>query len=226
MTLRWLLRAIGVLLALPSLYFAAGLTGALMAKGESWPPQGVVVGLLRGPIHYDFLLPLDPVTRQAFGFAADQRGVPVRHPDARWLVVGWGSEAFYTTAGSYSDISAASLWRAATGDGSVMRLDVWGDLAGQEIPGLSWIRVTPAQYARLRTGIRDSFATGPAGQPQPVAVAGFTGTDGFWHGRGGFDLFRTCNVWVGAQLRGAGLRFGLWTPTPQAVALSIWANQP
>jgi uncharacterized protein (TIGR02117 family) len=223
---RWLRRAIAVLLLVPCIYYLAGLAGALVPAGEPWPATGIAVGLLRGPIHYDFLLPLDSPTRQTFAFAAEQRGVPVNHPDARWLVVGWGSEAFYTTAGSYGDISAGAVWQAVTGDASVMRVDAWGDLAGQEVPGLSWIHLNPAQYAKLRSGIRDSFASDPQGQPQPLAVAGFTGTDGFWHGRGGFDLFRTCNVWVGAQLRGAGLRFGLWTPTPQAVALSIWANQP
>lgn len=35
---------------------------------------------------------------------------------------------------------------------------------------------------------------------------------------------RTCNVWVGERLRRAGLPFGNWTPTPQAVRLSLWWN--
>ena len=40
-------------------------------------------------------------------------------PDARWLVVGWGSAAFYTTAGTYADIAPSAVWTAATGDAAV-----------------------------------------------------------------------------------------------------------
>lgn len=223
---RGLLWLIGATLALPVLWFLAGFVGAVIASGGAWPVDGIRVGLMRGPIHYDFLLPLTRETRRDFAFAEGDRGVPVSHPDARWLLAGWGSEAFYTTAGTYADIQASAVWQAATGDRAVMRLDVWGELPAQDMPGLRWITLRPAQYATLRAGILASFARDGQGRPIPSAAAGFTGTDGFWRGAGRFDLFRTCNVWVGQQLRGAGLRFGLWTPTPQAVALSLWLNGP
>lgn len=223
---RWLLRLTGAALALPVLWFLAGFLGAVIPSGGAWPAEGIRVGLLRGPIHYDFLLPLTPETRQDFAFAAGDKGVPVTHSDARWLLAGWGSAAFYTTAGTYSDIQASAVWQAATGDRAVMRLDAWGELPDQNIPGLRWITLTPAQYATLRAGILGSFTRDAAGRPVLSAAAGFTGSDGFWLAEGRFDLFRTCNVWVGQQLRAAGLRFGLWTPTPQAVALSLWLNGP
>ncbi len=151
--------------------------------------------------------------------------MPVLHPEGRWLLAGWGSEAFYTTAGTYADIQARAVWQATTGDRAVMRLDVWDALPVQDMPGLRWITLTPAQYATLRAGILGSFARDAQGQTIPSAAAGFTDTDGFWLGVGRFDLFHTCNVWVGQQLRATGLRFGLWTPTPQAVALSLWLNE-
>lgn len=221
--LRWLATAV---LALQVLWFLAGFAGALVSSGNAWPVDGVRIGLLRGPIHYDFLLPLTPETRQDFAFAARDKGVPVNHPAARWLLAGWGSQAFYTTAGSYADIQAGVVWQAATGDRAVMRLDVWGELPQAEVPGLRWILLTPEQFAVLRAGILASFSRGVDGRPLPSPAAGFTATDGFWLAEGRFDLFRTCNVWVGEQLRAAGLRFGLWTPTPQAVALSLWLHSP
>lgn len=220
---RWLAWVGALVLMLPVAFFVASLCGALIPAGEQAGPGGpaVRVGLLRGPIHYDFLLPVDETTRARFAFAEAQSGVPVSHPDARWLVVGWGSEAFYTTAGTYADITLAAIWTAATGDVAVMRVDALGDLP-DDVPGLRWLNLTPAQYARLLTGIDASFARDTAGPPQPVPVAGLTGSDGFWRGTGQFNLMHTCNDWVGEQLRAAGLRFGWWTPTPQAVTLALW----
>lgn len=224
---RWLSRLAAFVLALPVVYLLAGFVGALIPGGgdAAEGPATIRVGLLRGPIHYDFLLPVDERTRPAFAFAEAQKGVPVSHPQARWIVVGWGSEAFYTTAGTYADITAAAVWTAATGDSAVMRVDVLADFAaGAE--GLYWLDITPEEYARLLSGVEASFTRDPGGQPQPLAVAGLTGSDGFWQAAGHFSLLHPCNDWVGEQLRAAGLRFGLWTPTPQAVTLALWWHLP
>ena len=224
---RWLLRLAAFVLALPVLYLLAGFVGALIPGGGDTAegPATIRVGLLRGPIHYDFLLPVDERTRPAFAFAEAQKGVPVSHPQARWIVVGWGSEAFYTTAGSYADITAAAVWTAATGDDAVMRVDVLAAFP-DGADGPRWLDITPEAYARLLDGIGASFVRGGDGAPRPVAVAGLTGSDGFWQAAGHFNLLHPCNDWVGAQLRAAGLRFGRWTPTPQAVTLALWWHMP
>jgi len=224
--LRLALRLLALLVSLPLIYLAAGFAGALIAAGPQGDAEGgsYRVGLLRGPIHYDFLLPLDAATQSRFAFAEAQKGVPLSHPDARWIVIGWGSRAFYTTAGTYADVTAGAVWTAATGDAAVMRVDALGEIP-PDAPGVRWLYLSPAQYARLAAGLRGSFAEDGAGVPVPLAEAGFTGTDGFWQGTGHFSLFRTCNVWVGDQLRAAGLRFGLWTPTPQSVDLALWWQQ-
>ena len=33
-------------------------------------------------------------------------GIALDHPEARWLVLGWGARDFYTTVGTYSDVTA------------------------------------------------------------------------------------------------------------------------
>ena len=224
---RWLFRLVALVLALPVLYLLAALAGALIPGGGGAVegPATVRIGLLRGPIHYDFLLPVDERTRRAFAFAEVQRGVPVSHPQARWIVVGWGSEAFYTTAGSYADITAAAVWTAATGDDAVMRVDVLSEFS-QEVEGLYWLDLTPEEYSRLLYGIETSFLRDLGGRPHPLEAPGLTGSDGFWRATGHFSLLHPCNDWVGQQLREAGLPFGRWTPTPQAVTLAIWWHLP
>ena len=58
------------LLLLPLLYLAAAGLGALLPGGHIDLPQGrdVTIGLLRGPIHYDLLLPLSPDLRARYDF--------------------------------------------------------------------------------------------------------------------------------------------------------------
>ena len=219
---RWILRLAVLVILLPCLYIAASLAGALIpSSGSQISVDGFMrVGLLRGPIHYDFLLPTTPDTRARYAFAEAGRGVPVSNPDAAWLIVGWGSEAFYTTAGTYADITASAVLTAATGDDAVMRVDVLGTLP-ESVPGVVWLMLTDVQYTNLLNAIDEGFARDGAQNPLASPAPGLTTTDGFWRGTGHFSLLRTCNVWVGERLRAAGLRVGVWTPTPQAVDLAL-----
>lgn len=172
---------------------------------------------MRGPIHYDILLPLGDDTRAEFAFV-EGAGVPISNFNAAWLSVGWGSEAFYTTAGSYIDVSLGPVVKAVTGDSGVIRFEVYGQLP--DVPDLLRVPVSAAQLDVLRQSIRDDLAA----TPTPLPQSGFTSTDAFYPAAGHFSILRTCNVWVGDKLAQAGLDFGIWTPTPFAVTLSLWWN--
>ncbi len=177
------------------------------------------VGLIAGPIHYDLLIPLTPDLRRRFGFARDA-GVAVDDPAAEWLIAGWGAQEFYTTVGDYSDLSLRAVWRGLTGDASVMRLDVAGPVA--DTSGIRFVMMNDAQFAALVDAVLAGFALAPAGAPQPLATPGLSGRDVFFAGRGRFHIGHTCNAWIGETLRAAGLRFGIWTPAPWSVRLSLW----
>lgn len=187
------------------------------------PAAGTVTVLLvAGPIHYDFLLPADRTTRARFAFA-EAAGVPVRHPGAAWIAVGWGARAFYTTAGTYADITPGAVLKGLTGDLSVMHLDLAGPLAD---PGTALhLALTPRQYTRLLDAIAAGFAADADRDPIPLAAPGFGPADAFFEARGRYDPINTCNAWIGQTLRAAGLAFGLWTPLPYSVRLSHWLWQ-
>lgn len=209
------------------LFLAASILGGLIA-GPLAPVAADeagarrVVGLLAGPIHNDFVLALDDDLRRRFAFAAEG-DVPIDDPDAAFLIVGWGAREFYTTTGTMGDIAPGVVWRAMVGDRSVMRVDVWGAFDPESLPTYRALRVTEAQYQALLEGVEAGFATDPAsGRPVLVKAPGFYPTDAFFAGRERFHLFNTCNVWVGRQLRAAGVRFGLWTPATWSVDLSLW----
>ena len=180
---------------------------------------GRTIGLFQGPIHTDILLPLTSDIRARFAFA-EASGVPLSDPRAAWLLVGWGAHGFYTTAGTYADITANAVFTAVTGDTSVMRVDALGPLL--EMPQLTFVSLSEAQFMALLATLDGTFARDVTGAPRPLDHPGFTPTDAFFHANGDFHMFRTCNVWLGETLRAAGIRFGIWTPTTQSVNLSLW----
>ncbi|MEM8591493.1 MAG: DUF2459 domain-containing protein [Pseudomonadota bacterium] len=205
-TVRWLL-GLFVVLAL------------ILVGGALVPKRGVAqieggaardVWLIRGPIHTDFVLRVDDTLREAFQFAS-------LGPEAGWVIVGWGSEGFYTTTGTYLDLSLPVIWRAATGDDAVLR--VLGVPFG--VPGPSeWadqrVSFSEAQYRVLLAGIaRD--VRGPV-----MAGVSLSQGDAFYPAAGRFNILRTCNSWLAEKLAEAGLRTGAFTPTTGGVRLSLW----
>lgn len=197
------------------IYLAAAILGGVIPSGKNDHALARhQIILVSGPIHYDILLPRDPLSTNAFADLSDD-GVPIDHPHAKWLVFGWGARAFYTQTGTYSDVSLKAVWRGVTGDASVMRVDVAGQLP--ENLTTRTLNLSDRQYRRLIAEIQNSFASGPR---HPLPLPGFTKTDVFFAAKDRFHIGRTCNVWVGKVLRAAGLRFGIWTPLPLSIRVS------
>ena len=215
----WLLP--GLIAAALALY-AVLATILAVIPGRTVPIDGtgaVEIRLVHSPIHYDFLLPLNDVTRAAFGFTAAE-GVPIDHPAATWLLVGWGAEDFYTRTGSAGDLSLRATVKGAIGDASVLRFDAWGPLpAGFDTRPLT---LSDAQFEALVAAIKADLVTPET--PIAVATNGLSDTDGFYRATDRFHLFRTCNTWISRKLRQAGVRMGVWTPVPWSVSLSysLW----
>jgi uncharacterized protein (TIGR02117 family) len=205
--------------ALVAAYLLVAIGGGLIAGPMATLPPGTPthsIGLVVGPMHTDILLPLTPAIRATFAFA-EAGGQPISHPDARWLITGWGARGVYTTMGTWGDVRLPTLLRAVTGDSAVFRLDVAGAF---DTAGITMIPVTDAQLSTLTQTIRDGLTT------TPLPDQGFTATDRYYPATGTFHIARTCNVWVADTLRAAGIPFGVWTPTPYAMQLSLWRFHP
>lgn len=213
---RWLFLPVGLIMA----YLGAAIVGALVPGPVANLPDApieVEIRLVSGPIHYDILLPLDAPTRARFAFL-ENSPLPLDHPQAEWLMVGWGARTFYTTTGSYRDVMARAVLRGIFGDDSVMRVDVLPHL-NDDLP-FPRLSLSLAEYDALMDAIALSFSRDIAGQVDLLDHPGFNDTDQFFNAERRFHIFRTCNTWVGQMLRAGGQRIGIWTPTPYAVDLS------
>ncbi|MCB1459528.1 MAG: DUF2459 domain-containing protein, partial [Nitratireductor sp.] len=132
---------------------------------------------------------------------------------------------FYTTAGSYSDITVSATLRAATGDEPVMRVTPLGRLSANE--DVVAVDLPVPAYQRLLSAIKASFLTGANGRTIHLAGASIGPGDAFFLAEGHFNIFNPCNQWVGRMLHSAGIKIGIWTPTTHSLLASLrWLGPP
>jgi uncharacterized protein (TIGR02117 family) len=210
--LRYLLVAVVGLAAVVIVYLGATMAGALLAADgapneKAGPPERVY--LLTSLLHADFAIPADESLRQRFAFLRDA-GVPLDHPDLRYLVFGWGARGFYLQTRTLADIRPIPTMKAIFGDSSVMHVVAAKDVSGA--PGAVPIDLPPGGLERLIAFIEASFERGAEG-PRVIPGAAYGDSDAFFDGVGRFNIFRPCNIWVAEALQAAGLSTGAWTPT-------------
>ena len=185
---RRVVRAVLALLTCLSFYFAAALAGGLILSGPEThddAKRSHIVHLIAGPIHYDILVPLNADTTRRFAWLG-QAGIDLQNPGAQWLVFGWGARAFYTTTGSYLDVNLRAVWKALSGDQSVMHVGLAGALP-DPAPVLT-LALTKAQFQELMDEIEHSFESGRA--TEPLSVPGFSQFDLFFPAKGNASAHR------------------------------------
>ncbi|ARM89647.1 urease-associated protein [Rhizobium sp. CIAT894] len=215
--IRWLLRI--VFLIVFSAVCGTFIPRPLIAPVEASPAAAMHrVLLLSGPIHTDIAIPLDEETRAAFSFL-DGTDFPLGHPNAEWLIIGWGGRAFYLETPTWGQLKPLPVLRALTIDRSVLHIDLAGHITEPQ-PTIAAFDIGDDQMARLRKFISDSFVR-EAGAVVPIPDAGYGEIDRFFEAKGYFNALFGCNTWTAAALRSAGLRTGLWNPLPQSLRLSL-----
>jgi uncharacterized protein (TIGR02117 family) len=180
------------------------------------PARRILV--LTNPIHTDIAIPIDAAMLARFAFLAGA-GLPVDHPEARWLVLGWGSRAFYIETPTWSDLKPGPVLSALTLDNSVMHVAISGAIDEKDTAVTSF-GIGEAEFGRLVGFLEATFAQGPDG-PMLIPGKGYGPNDSFFEANGSFTALLGCNTWTARGLREAGLRTGWWNPLPETLALSL-----
>ena len=122
---------------------------------------------------------------------------------AEYLELGWGDRAYYPAPDPSLWLGLrALLWPTA----GVLHMVAFSGpvehyFASAEIVAL---QLTPQGFARLVAAISTSHELDAAGQPIPLGP-GLYGKSRFYASSDVFSLFATCNGWVAAMLREAGV---------------------
>ncbi|HEV7307649.1 TIGR02117 family protein [Ensifer sp.] len=181
-------------------------------------PGSTRILVLSGPIHTDIAVPLTVETRARFGFV-EAAGVPLAHPQAQWLIFGWGGRSFYLETPTWSELKPGPVFKALTLDRSVMHVDIAGRIIEPQ-PSVASFELDEAGYDRLLAFISRSFIRNEGGV---IRVDGYSynGNDRFFEAEGSFNALFGCNTWTARALREAGLRTGLWNALPPSLGLSL-----
>lgn len=174
--------------------------------------------VLTNPIHTDIAIPVDAGTLRRFGFLAEA-GLPATHPQARWLVFGWGSRAFYIETPTWDQLKPGPALAAMTVDRSVMHVSIAGDLDPSH-PSVTSYEIGETEFGRLIDFIEAGFQQGPDG-PVFIPDTAYGPDDGFFEANGWFTALLGCNTWTARGLREAGLQTGWWNPLPATLSWSL-----
>ena len=224
--MRRILRLLGVVILAAA---AAVSLGTLVPRplfggaADEAAPRHILV--FTNPIHTDIAVPIDDAVLQKFGFLRDA-GIAADLPEARYLVFGWGSKAFYIGTPTWSELKPGPLFAALTLDDSVMHVDLAGDVALPQ-PTVQRFELGEAGFAAMLDFIDRSFVRGAAGVQRIPDVA-YGAYDGFFDAHGTFNALAGCNTWTAAALREAGLTTGWWNPLPATlnVSLGLYNRRP
>lgn len=219
------MRTIGRWLVLAVLAIGLAVSAGMLIPRPIWRPAEAVdasathrILVLTNAIHTDIAIPIDAGVRARFPFL-EKAGVPAGHPDARWIVFGWGSRAFYLETPTWSEVKPLPVLKALTIDRSVMRVDIAGEIA-EPHPAVTGFDIDDARFGRLLEFISGSFVEGEGG-PLLIPGAGFGANDRFFEAQGYFNALVGCNTWAARALREAGLTTGLWNPLPVTLSASL-----
>lgn len=217
------MKRLGLLIAVPffivALYLFGALLGGIIPSGQSFISENetrdTTIYLTANALHADIAIPVDEAIRERFYFLKAD-GFPLDNPNLEYLIIGWGSRDFYTSTAEYSDMEFSTIWKAATGDASVMHVAPGGDI--RQSDGVVPIAMSQAGLDRMISFMLESFKT-ENDKPVLLPEATFGYSDLFYEAKGRFHIFNPCNVWVSKALAKAGISTGLWTPTTYSLLL-------
>jgi uncharacterized protein (TIGR02117 family) len=211
---RLLRRALaGLGLALVAYLGAAVLLGLLPANRDFAPPRdGIEISVTSNLFHTDVILPMAAAgVDWARWCPPDAQAAEAGDAAAGHIAFGWGDRAFYLETRRWTDLRATTALHALLFSSDVLLhvTDV-GDV--DRIADRQRVTITPEAYRRLADYIRASFRRDATGRPIRRPEPGYGAHDAFYQAVGTYSPFQTCNEWLAAGLRQAGIRTGWWAP--------------
>jgi uncharacterized protein (TIGR02117 family) len=189
-----------------------------LAKADVATGETHRILVLANPIHTDIAIPINAETLARFPFLGES-GMPVAHPNARWLVFGWGGRAFYIETPAWSELKPMPLFKGLTLDRSVIHADVAGEIV-ERSDQVTAFEIGTEEYQRLLSFIEASF-TPMDSRIEAIPDSAYGANDRFFEANGWFSAVVGCNTWTAKALREAGLRTGWWNPLPVSLTASL-----
>ncbi len=171
----------------------------------------IEIALVSNGWHVDLVLPIqagDIDWRQDFPATDTRLGAPLP-----FIALGWGDRDFYLETPRLRDLKARTALNALLGRGpAVMHVAHLPAIPSGE--GTRRLRMDQKTYRTLAERLQASLQRNDGGKTILIAGQSFGNADAFYEAKGHYSPITTCNEWLAAHLRAAGLPAGLWSPLP------------
>jgi uncharacterized protein (TIGR02117 family) len=229
----WVLTTI---LLMPLLYFVLAWVLAYFPANSAFANTGEITIYVRSNgVHTDLLLPVytqlhlptartidwrDDFPPEFFPRAAAQS---IAEQSQSWIAVGWGDQQFYLNTPRWQDLRLSTALSALTGrNPSLLHVEYLANSELSDYLGMRALHLDATQYLALQAQIQASIDLDDThASSQVIAGASYAEQDAFFRARGHYSALRTCNVWLGDVLRGAGVRMSYWPPFASNVMQSL-----
>ena len=193
------------------LYFVAALIGSVIPVNTDETKKGKITIYLRtNGVHTDFIFPVKSEVVD-WNKIIHPEVILSKSTNFSHISFGWGDLKFYRETQEWEDLRFPVAFQAVFLENpSAMHVTYEAAIRFDQ-PAIS-LNITKEQYRRLIAYVLDQFEKDPAGNLKPIEDLQYNRHDAFFHGKGSLHFFYTCNTWVNAGLKAAGLRACLWTP--------------
>lgn len=221
--LKLLLRVVLALASLVAAYFVtASVLVFFPANGQpSNEPVAVNAYVYSNGVHTDLVFPLNTQGVDWSSAFPAQHLAKAPH-DAAYIAIGWGDREFYLNTPRWQDLTAGRALHALSGSGRTL-LHVSHLREADLQSGMHAMPLSAKQYASLVNYVERALVRSAAGPGVNVPGQHYGPHDAFYEANGAYNLFTTCNVWVGRGLAQAGVKVSAWTPLASQV---VWHLPP
>lgn len=208
-------------LAYVVLYFSMAFLLSWLPKHRHYTnsEEGYEVYVISNGVHTDFVLPTEhlPVEwKRNINFDDFEYS----KEELKYMGFGWGDRGFYLDTPSWAELKLSTAVNALfIPSPTLMHIKAF-DKIPEENKNFEKLTLTSIQFSNLCDHIWGSFSKNHIAGPNIITLLpnkGYTPNDNFYHARGSYHMFNTCNFWVNNGLRKAGVRTSIWTPVDRGV---------
>ena len=151
-------------------------------------------------IHTDVIIPKDNLSESIES--------KLNQELSNYLAFGWGDKGFYIDTPTWNDLTFSVAVKAMfLSSETVMHVTPYESINSAFVS----LRISKPQLEELLNYIEVSFQL-DSNKFKKIDFEGYSDMDAFYKAKGSYSLFKTCNVWTGEALKGAGIKTGIWSP--------------
>lgn len=153
-------------------------------------------------VHLDILIPKENIQNKLLN------NLYYKNNDT-YFAFGWGEENFYLNTPSWRDISILNSIKAL-----FLKNKTLIHVTRYQQKRSTWIEIKISTIAlkKLNNYLYNSFQKNKYGSTIILKNKSYSNKDNFYHAKGRYSCFKTCNSWVNSAFKESGLKSCFWTP--------------